>query len=184
MTEPMVAVATRDDLVELAAMVNRAYRGGAARRGWTHEADLLDGQRTDPASLADELDAPAPSTILLLRAGSDGPIVACVMMQRFRDDDERPLCHLAMLTVDPDCQGRGFGARLIAEVERRAQHEGCAAVEMTVISLRSELIAFYRRRGYEPTGATKPFPHGDPRVGLPRRDDLRFVVLEKPLMAR
>lgn len=181
MTGPVVLPATRADLAEVAATVNAAYRGDEARRGWTHEADLLDGQRTDAATLAEELDAPDPSTILVLRDASAGPILACVMMQRFRDDDDRLVCHLAMLTVRPDQQGRGFGALLLGEVEARAREAGCAAVEMTVIDVRRELIAFYGRRGYRPTGRTRPFPYGDARFGLPRRDGLRFALLEKPL---
>ena len=181
MTRPLVAPAARDDLDEVAALVNAAYRGDTARGGWTSESDLLDGQRTDAARLADELDAPDPSTILVLREAPGGPILACVMLQSFRDDDERLICHLAMLTVSPARQGEGFGALLIGEVERRAREAGCAAVDMTVIHLRSELIAFYGRRGYRPTGRTKPFPSADPRVGRPLRDDLHFLVLEKPL---
>ena len=103
------------------------------------------------------------------------------MMQRFRDEAERLVCHLAMLTVAPDRQGRGLGTALIDEVERRARDAGCAAVEMTVIQTRAELIAFYGRRGYRPTGRAKPFPYGDERFGRPRRDDLHFVVIEKAL---
>ncbi|RYB05622.1 GNAT family N-acetyltransferase [Lichenibacterium ramalinae] len=181
MTSPVIMPATRADLDDLAAMVNGAYRGETARRGWTHEADLLGGQRTDPASLADELDAPDPSTVLLLREAADGPILGCVMTQRFRDEAERPLCHLAMLTVHPERQGQGFGALLIGEVERRARAAGCVAVEMTVLHGRAELLAFYQRRGYAPTGRIKPFPYGETRFGLPHRDDLHFLVLEKPL---
>lgn len=52
---------------------------------------------------------------------------------------------------------------------------------MTVIDIRDELIAFYERRGYVRTGTKKPFPYGDERFGIPKRDDLRFEVLEKPL---
>ena len=184
MTGPVIAEAARADLDEVAALVNAAYRGDAARRGWTHEADLLDGQRTDAATLADELAAPDPSAILILREAPGGPVAACVMSQRFRDGAERLVCHLAMLTVHPDRQGRGLGAALIGEVERRAREAGCAAVEMTVIHVRADLIAFYGRRGYAPTGRTEPFPYGDPRFGLPRRDDLSFVVIEKPLLAQ
>ena len=184
MTGPLIAEATRADLAAVAALVNAAYRGGAARRGWTHEADLLDGQRTDAAALRDELDAPDPSTILVLREALGGPPAACVMVQSFRDDDERLVCHLAMLTVDPDRQGRGLGAALIAEVEQRARAAGCAAVEMTVIHARAELLAFYGRRGYRPTGRTRPFPSGDERFGRPSRDDLHFGVIEKDLSAR
>ena len=52
---------------------------------------------------------------------------------------------------------------------------------MTVVQLRAELIAWYERRGYRPTGETRPFPYGDERFGTPRRDDLQFVVLHKRL---
>ncbi len=183
MTGPIIAEATRADLDAVAALVNAAYRGDAARRGWTHESDLLAGQRTDAATLRDELDAPDPSVILVLREAPGGPPAACVMVQRFRDDAERLVCHLAMLTVDPGRQGRGLGAALIGEVEGRARAAGCAAVEMTVIHARAELLAFYGRRGYLPTGRTKPFPYGDERFGRPLRDDLHFVVIEKALSA-
>ena len=181
MTEPVIAEATRADLPAVAALVNAAYRGDAARRGWTHESDLLAGQRTDAATLRDELDAPDPSVILVLRDAPGDPPAACVMVQRYCDEAERLVCHMAMLTVDPGRQGRGLAAALIAEVETRARQAGCAAVEMTVIHTRAELLAFYGRRGYAPTGRTKPFPHGDERFGRPLRDDLHFVVIEKAL---
>ena len=54
-------------------------------------------------------------------------------------------------------------------------------MQMTVIDVRDELIAFYERRGYQRTGIKKPFPYGDERFGIPKRDDLRFEILEKPL---
>lgn len=187
MTAPTISEATRADLDAVASLVNAAYRGDGARRGWTHEAGLVEGQRTDAGKLRDELDAPDPSTILILREAADAPgapPAACVMMQRFFDDAERLVCHLAMLTVAPDRQGRGLGAALIGEVERRAGAMGCRAVEMTVVHLRAELLAFYARRGYGPTGATKPFPYGDERFGRPLRDDLHFVVIEKALAPR
>ena len=54
-------------------------------------------------------------------------------------------------------------------------------MEMTVISIRDELVAWYERRGYHRTGVFKPFPYGDARFGIPTRDDLRFELLEKLL---
>ena len=87
-----------------------------------------------------------------------------------------------MLAVKPARQTRGLGKALLAEAERRARGElGAARVRMTVIEQRTELIAWYERRGYRRTGATEPFPYGNPRFGLPKRPDLRFVVLEKPV---
>jgi hypothetical protein len=71
---------------------------------------------------------------------------------------------------------------VLAEAERLAREDfGCASMRMTVIDCRDELIAFYERRGYRRTGIRKPFPYGNPRYGLPKRDDLRFEVLEKTL---
>ena len=54
-------------------------------------------------------------------------------------------------------------------------------MRMTVIDIRDELIAWYERRGYVRTGEHKPFPYGDERFGIPKRDDLRFEVLYKAL---
>ena len=79
-------------------------------------------------------------------------------------------------------QGSGLGKQLMAQAERYVQqHWGRSTMQMTVIDCRSELIAFYQRRGYVRTGITKPFPYGDERFGLPRRDDLRFEILQKTL---
>jgi ribosomal protein S18 acetylase RimI-like enzyme len=87
-----------------------------------------------------------------------------------------------MFSVDPQRQGGGLGKQVLAEAERIVRQDwGCDAMRMTVIDVRDELIAFYQRRGYRRTGILKPFPYGDERFGLPRRRDLRFEVLEKPL---
>jgi ribosomal protein S18 acetylase RimI-like enzyme len=82
----------------------------------------------------------------------------------------------------PDRQGGGVGRALLAEAERVVRDEwGRALLRMSVIDARADLIAWYVRRGYARTGRRKPFPYGDERFGLPRRDDLRFEVLEKLL---
>jgi ribosomal protein S18 acetylase RimI-like enzyme len=86
-----------------------------------------------------------------------------------------------MLTVDPGRQAEGLGRALLTKAEDYVRKQGAARVQMTVISLRHSLIAWYERRGYRRTGASEPFPYGDDRVGVPLRDDLHFVVLEKAL---
>jgi len=58
-------------------LVERAYRGDSARRGWTHEADLLDGQRTDVQELTELL--ADPRRAVLLAEWDDGP-VGCVAL--------------------------------------------------------------------------------------------------------
>lgn len=86
-----------------------------------------------------------------------------------------------MFAVRPTLQGSGIGKQLMAEAEKQGKAWGCTHMYMTVIDCRTELIEFYRRRGYAATGIKKPFPYGDERFGLPRRDDLRFEVFIKPI---
>ena len=166
--------ATSDDLPALHALVESAYRGESARRGWSHEADLLEGQRTDLAALEATLADPEQH-LLVFR---DNEVLrACVALTAKGDG----LAYLGMLTVDPKRQGAGLGRLILAAAEEHAAAFGASRVEMTVIAQRSELIAWYERRGYALTGEQRPFPHGDPRFGLPRRDDLIFAVMEKTL---
>jgi ribosomal protein S18 acetylase RimI-like enzyme len=91
-------------------------------------------------------------------------------------------CYFGMFAVDPTLQGGGLGRQTLNEAERIARDEWkCKKMEMTVISVRDELIAWYARRGYRRTGKFKPFPYGDERFGIPKRPDLRFEILEKSL---
>lgn len=168
--------ATVDDVAALVALVESAYRGEASRAGWTTEADLLEGQRTDPDAVQAIITSDASR--MLLSIAPDGNLLACCQLER-RDGD---VCYFGMFAVSPVLQGGGIGNRLLAEAERIAVDEWHAnAMEMTVITQRRDLIAWYERRGYVATGQRRPFPHGDERFGLPRRDDLAFEVLAKPL---
>jgi ribosomal protein S18 acetylase RimI-like enzyme len=175
MTELSFRIAGVADVGRLQPLVHGAYRGDSARRGWTHEADLLDGQRIDAATLTGIITDSAQAVVLAER---EGDLVGCVQVT----DKSGGLAYLGMLSVDPALQGEGLGRTLIAEAERVA-HERFDAVrmEMTVIVQRTELIDWYVRRGYALTGETRPFPATDARFGLPRRDDLAFVVLSRDL---
>jgi GNAT superfamily N-acetyltransferase len=164
-----------DDVPALQPLVHHAYRGDRARVGWTHEADLLDAARIDEVALAESVADPAQVIILAERAGE---LVGCVHVT----DKGDGLAYLGMLTVAAPLQARGLGRRLIEQAEALALSRFAARrMEMTVIVQRTELIDWYLRRGYRPTGETRPFPATDPRFGIPRRSDLAFVVLEKPL---
>ena len=168
-------LATSDDLTALHALIESAYRGDTARAGWSHEADLLDGQRTDLAELERMLADPG-QRILVLRDGAS--VTACVALS----DKSSQLSYIGLLTVDPKRQAIGLGRILLAAAEDHAVELFHAArVEMTVIAQRGELIAWYERRGYALTGERRPFPHADPRFGLPRRHDLEFVVMQREL---
>jgi len=167
--------ATAADVSAIVALVESAYRGDASRAGWTTEADLLEGQRTDAEGVLALIANPLGRIVLLERAGS---IDACAHVERQGDS-----CYFGMFSVRPTLQASGIGNALLAECERVARVEwSCRALHMTVIHVRTELIAWYERRGYRATGESKPFPYGDPRFGLPKRDDLEFIILAKSLL--
>jgi ribosomal protein S18 acetylase RimI-like enzyme len=171
-----VRLARPEDASAIVALVNSAYRGDSSRAGWTTEADLLGGQRTDEAAIIDFI-AGAPRQRMLVHEHTDGALHACVQLQNQGDE-----AYLGMLTIRPTLQAAGLGRALLAAAEREVQtHWGVNRVVMTVIEQRDELIAWYERRGYRRTGATAEFPYGDLRFGEPKRADLRFVVLAKEL---
>jgi len=170
--------ATAEDVEAVVALTQSAYRGEASRVGWTTEADLLDGQRTDAREVAGLIANPG---VKLLLAEREGRLLASCVLERLIDGDG---CdgYFGMFSVRPEAQGNGTGRALLAEAERVARDEWHArTMRMTVIDVRSELIAWYERRGYRRTGEYRPFPYGDPRFGIPKRDDLRFEWLVKPL---
>lgn len=167
--------ATAEDIPAVHVLVESAYRGESAKRGWTHEADLLDGQRTDRDALAEIVSDPRQA--LILAHDGAGVLVGCVLVH----DKGANLAYLGMLTVHPDLQSNGLGRALLEAAEAHARGLGAAFMEMTVIKQRRELIAWYLRRGYADTGREAPFPLDDMRFGLPKTRDLVFAVLEKRL---
>jgi GNAT superfamily N-acetyltransferase len=167
-----LATATPADAVRLAQHVNAAYRGDSARQGWTTEADLLDGQRIDEAGVRDMLALPGAAMLLALNETGE-------LLGSFHAQLKGEVVYLGMLAVTPTQQAQGVGRFLLEAAENYGRQHGCTLSRMTVISVRTELIAYYERRGYHLTGATEPFPT-DPRFGLPKQP-LVLWVLEKAL---
>ncbi|MFI7500863.1 GNAT family N-acetyltransferase [Streptomyces sp. NPDC049687] len=166
--------ATDADVDELVALVESAYRGDSSRVGWTTEADILQGQRTDPEGVR-EIIKSADGRVLTVEQG--GRTVACCQLERRGGH-----AYFGMFAVTPTAQGGGLGKAVLAEAERQARETwGATEMHMTVISVRDDLIAWYERRGYRRTGEMTPFPYGDERYGIPQRDDLQFELLVKPL---
>jgi ribosomal protein S18 acetylase RimI-like enzyme len=174
MTQIAFRNATPADVDAIVSLVTSAYRGDASRAGWTTEADFLDGNRIDPDVLRVDIERPRSRVVLAER---EATLLACAHVA-----DEGGHGYFGMFAVVPGLQGGGIGKALLDECERIARDDWqLPDMRMTVIDIRNELIAFYERRGYRRTGMYKPFPHGDERFGIPKRDDLRFEVLEKLL---
>lgn len=162
------------DAGEIAALVNSSYRGESSKTGWTTEAHLLGGQRTDAAEVSGLMEKTGSIFILCM---TESGLTASVHLEHCGND-----AHLGMLAVKPDLQGRGIGKRLLDEAERTAiESWGVNRMKMAVLTFRAELIQFYERRGYRRTGIFRPFPE-DPKFGIPKVRDLRFEWLEKPLL--
>ncbi|MFI6654635.1 GNAT family N-acetyltransferase [Streptomyces sp. NPDC050523] len=162
------------DVDALVALIESAYRGDSSRTGWTTEADILEGQRTDAEGVLDVIKSPDSR---LLTVERDGVVIACCQLEH-----RGVYAYFGMFAVSPQLQGTGLGKVIIAEAERAARETwGVREMHMTVISVREDLIAWYERRGYRRTGRMTPFPYGDERFGIPQRDDLQFELLVKEL---
>lgn len=159
----------------IAALVNSAYRGDSSRVGWTTEADLLGGQRTDAGMVRELIEAEGSRLWLCLH---NDEIIGSVHLR-----DEPGGLYVGMLMVSPLLQGHGIGGRFLAAIEERARREWAATrIRMTVISMRGELIAWYERKGYRRTGVVEAFPTSV-RFGIPRVEGLELLVLEKRLVS-
>jgi ribosomal protein S18 acetylase RimI-like enzyme len=167
-----IDVASEKDIPALNILVNSAYRGETSKQGWTTEADLLKGIRTDEASLKESMQQP---NAFILKYEEENKILGCVYL---RQEDNK--MYLGMLTVAPHLQNKGIGKILLAAAEEESRTRNCTAIFMSVISVRTELINWYKNRGYYDTGKTKPFPKDDTRFGIPKQP-LEFIILEKDL---
>jgi ribosomal protein S18 acetylase RimI-like enzyme len=167
-----ISTANFEDVPEIVKLVNSAYRGDSSKKGWTTEADLLDGIRTDEESLKEMMEK--PGAIFLKCKDNDERIIGSVYLQK-----QQQKLYLGMLTVEPGLQAKGIGKQLLNASENYAKDQGCLAVMMTVISVRHELIKWYERHGYEDTGKTEPFPASE-KFGIPKQK-LEFIVMEKVL---
>ena len=163
--------AERADAPTIAALIESGYRGDESRRGWTTEADLLDGDRTSVAEIEAYIADPNARFIMAFECAS---LVGCALIK-----NEAGEGYFGMFAVKPALQGSGHGKQILAHAEKTVRDLWhCPVIAMTVISIREDLIAFYERRGYK-RSATKPFPF-DREPGA-KRTDFHFVVLKKTI---
>jgi ribosomal protein S18 acetylase RimI-like enzyme len=169
--EPGISIAPLDDVPEITRLLNSAYRGESSQKGWTTEAHLISGETRANENMLTEI-LLMPGSLMLKLENEQGNIIGCVNLQHHENK-----LYLGMLSVSPELQGRGGGKKLLKAADEYARYQKMDAIYMTVISLRTELIDWYKRHGYIDTGKRKPFPE-DPMTGKHMRE-LEFVVLEK-----
>ena len=147
----MITKATLEDVFNLNKLINSAYRGETSKEGWTTEANLLDGKRTTEEELI-EIIQNKKNTILKFTA--ENQIIGCVLLV-----DKETKLYLGMLTVSPEFQNSGIGKKMLKEAELFCLALDIPKIVMTVISIREELIAWYKRHGFVDTGKKEPFRH-------------------------
>lgn len=161
------------DAKAIAELVNSAYRGESSRAGWTTEADILDGLRTNVKDVQ-QIIASQHAMVLICLDGAHLLGAICL-------ENEVDAVHLGMFVVKPSMQGNGLGKALLDAAEKLAQQDWHAQkLQMHVISIRHELIAFYERRGYQRTAVFSDFPV-NPAMWQPKRDGLKLETLEKTI---
>jgi ribosomal protein S18 acetylase RimI-like enzyme len=129
------------------------------------ERFFIDADRTNPEKVRALLQE---GKFLLVEQG--GTLAGCVYVEL---RGERG--YFGLLAVDPQFQRAGLGSRLISVAEEYCRAEGCQFMDLTIVNLRTELPAFYRRLGYAESG-TLPFP-SDQQANQP----CHLVKMTKPL---
>ena len=166
-----ISLADKTDVPALEQLVNSAFRGDSSRKGWTTEADLLDGIRIDQDSLNEMIDAPGS---VILKYYEDHVLAGCVYLQK-----KESFMYLGMLTVSPEMQNKGIGKKLMTAAESYALSLECDTITMTVLNERDELTDWYKRQGFYFTGELKGFP-AQSKFGIPKKD-LFFKVMNKKI---
>jgi N-acetylglutamate synthase-like GNAT family acetyltransferase len=167
--------AQENDIKTLVRLVNSVYRGEEAKKSWTTEADLLEGLRIDESTLQALIQNPN-HTILVLENHESGALLGCVELEK----SEPGVYRLGLLSVVASEQRSGLGTHLLTSAESYARKELHAQkIEMSVVSVRKELLDWYFRRGYKLNGKSYPFSGEATRLSSFKKEPLFFVVLEK-----
>lgn len=166
----MLKEATHNDAEQIAHLVNKAYRPEPGERGWTHESELVSGQRISTEQVTSLMDE--HGSVLVAYEGNS--LLGCVHIER-----SSPYCYIGMLATIPYLQNKGLGKKLLAAAEKLAiSRYGAQGFKMSVLSCRPELLAYYERRGYRLTGSAHPYPAGT-GVGRPLNPNLQVLELIK-----
>jgi len=163
------------DASRIADLVNSAYRGESSRKGWTTEADILDGLRTTTPEVAKIIRR--NDAFMLIGVLKDEVVATiCCEWQALAGHNT---AHFGMIAVKPTLQNKGYGKSLIQAAEAFAKREWrVVGFHMAVISLRQELIEFYERQGYKRTGEFADFPENS-ELWQPKVDGLNLQYLAK-----
>jgi N-acetylglutamate synthase-like GNAT family acetyltransferase len=121
-----IGIANVNDVPALVDLVHSGYRGEGSKRGWTSEADILDGTRTSDELLIEIINS---QNSVILKYTEDGKVIGCVELEKVVKKGELK-CYTGLLTVSPELQGKGIGKKMLKASEEWAKSEGCVALTM------------------------------------------------------
>lgn len=173
-SDPHISLADAGDIAAIRDLLNSAYRGEASKKGWTSESHLIAGNTRATDATVQEVMTRQGSVFLKYTDPQQG-LIGCVNLQQ----QDRGI-YLGMFSVSPVLQGGGVGKKLLAAAEEYAKKLGCAVIFMSVISVRDELINWYKRHGYADTGERKPFEETE--ESGKHLQPLEFMILEKKML--
>ncbi|KAI8928711.1 acyl-CoA N-acyltransferase [Entophlyctis helioformis] len=153
------------DAEAMTRIINAAYRGSG---GWTTEQHLVAENRIDTDELVDTITG-GVIQVLSLKDADTGAVLGTIEIEAYDEAAKEPVhtpgagaAHsgvlLGLFAVEPAFQSRGAGSFLVKAALDRARAAGKTNAYMWVIHSRSELLAWYKRLGFKPTGHTVPFP--------------------------
>ena len=129
--EMTIRLATREDVAQIARLVNTAY------------AKYLDRMEKVPAPmLADYAALIASDGVYVLVSGAE---VTGLLVLKAQD----LALFIEDVAVDPAVQGRGLGRRLMAFAEQYAREHGLRELRLYTNEVMVENLGFYQRLGFE-----------------------------------
>lgn len=159
-----VSRAILSDLPNICILVNNAYRGEEAKKGWTFESDFIEGdKRTDEKDLFLLF---SNEKAIFLIAKNDKEVITGSVYLEVKNKN----LYLGMLSVEPTLQGNGIGKLLVSNAIQYGQSLGLKKIQIQVIHLRQELILWYEKLGFIISDKILPFEvpleFGKPKVPL------------------
>lgn len=168
--------ATEADISTITHLVNAAYNSTAGPADVLRESDIFTDDRTDLAEITAEIADPLKTVLI---AEHEGAVVGSASLHRVSDTE----AYFGMFAIDPTRQGSGWGRQVLDEAERFViEAWGAESMRMTVVEIRTELGAYYARRGFLPTGETEIIPAHYYRDSRFAGQELRWLTLRKSLL--
>ncbi|MFY8127102.1 MAG: GNAT family N-acetyltransferase [Chitinophagaceae bacterium] len=167
-----ITIAIIEDAASIKYLLDRAYRGESSKKGWTSETHLIAGEVRTNIEMVTEAITNQDGNMLVYK--KDNLNFGCVHLKEI---DQK--IYLGMFAVEPDLQGGGIGREILKAAEEYTKQKKLNTIYMTVISVRKELIDWYKRNGYQETGEIIDF--NEDEVTGKHLQKLKFLVLEKRL---